>query len=65
MKDFPPWHGHRPESPRSLFTASGLPQGTGATLGSLAYTVKLLPQPQEPVALGLRKVKPEPIIVCT
>ncbi len=30
--------------------------------GAVAQAVKLLPQPQPPVALGFEKVKPEPCI---
>ena len=34
-------------------------------LGGSCYAVKLLPQPQPPVALGLVKVKPEPCMDVT
>jgi hypothetical protein len=45
--------------------AGETPAGPQEKLSGRDYALKLLPQPQPPVALGLEKVKPDPCIEVT
>jgi hypothetical protein len=56
------------QGPRSEMTIKKGPRAESRWARNLpddAQAVKLLPQPQPPVALGLLKVKPEPCIEVT